>query len=288
MYYERLKKDLSENFTIDNCLSTIINPFSLYYLCDHYYGDEIQTRNIPIKITKNTLFKNKDISNIKEGDIIHCEVNYFIEFCTEILDKIDTKFILTTGQWHLPQISKSELTEKVLKHENVLLWISQNPIYENSKKYMAFPYGIEHTNIKSYATFLLNNPICSKDKEVLYLPINNNTNPCRKKLPYLSRIAPSEYYRQMSRSKYILSPIGDRDDCYRHYEAIGLGTIPVANVNSFYKNIFSTNMIYNNIDEMVDMLAKGSINCKYEEPNKDLICFDYYKNMIYARLKDIK
>ena len=88
----------------------------------------------------------------------------------------------------------------------------------------------------------------------------------------------------MSAGKFILSPIGDRDDCYRHYEAIGLGTIPVSNVNSFYKNIFSGNMIYNNIDEMVNMLDTGSTNCVYEEPNKDLICFEYYKDMIYKRL----
>lgn len=71
--------------------STIINPFSLYYLCDHYYGDEIEKYNflIPITINKNNLIKNKDLSKIKEGDIIHCQVNFFSEFCNEILDKIE-------------------------------------------------------------------------------------------------------------------------------------------------------------------------------------------------------
>ena len=142
MYYERLIQELNENNTIDKCLSSIINPFSLYYLCDHYYGDEIQKYNIPIQINKNM-----DLSKIKEGDIIYCEVNFFTEFCNEILDKITTKFILATGQWQLPQIIKSELTEKIINHENVLLWISQNPIYDNSDKYIAFPYGIVHENI---------------------------------------------------------------------------------------------------------------------------------------------
>lgn len=285
MYFERLIKELSVNNTLEKCLSTIINPFSLYYLCDHYYGDEIKKYNIPIPIHKNDLKNNKDLSKIKEGDIIHCQVNYFTEFCNDILDKIEVRFILTTGQWHLPQILKSNLSDKILMHKNVLIWISQNPIYDNNEKYIGFPYGISHFNIKEYAISLLNNVTCKKNKELIYLPINNNTNPSRRKLPILSTISSSNYYNQMANSKFILSPIGDRDDCYRHYEAIGLGTIPISNVNCFYKNIFTTNMIYTNIDEMVNMLIKASINIIYKEPNKDLICFEYYKNIVYKILK---
>jgi len=52
--------------------------------------------------------------------------------------------------------------------------------------------------------------------------------------------------------------------------------------------IFTTNMIYANIDEMVNMLNNGSVNYNYEEPNKDLICFEYYKNKVYTLLKDTK
>jgi hypothetical protein len=59
MYYEKLIKDLHENNTIDKCLSSIINPLSLYYLCDHYYGNEIEIHfelhKIPTNINKNDL-----------------------------------------------------------------------------------------------------------------------------------------------------------------------------------------------------------------------------------------
>lgn len=288
MYHGRLMEELRENNTLNKCLSTIINPFSLYYLCDHYYGDEIKTYDIPIPENKNDLLKNKNLSTIKDGDIIHCQVNYFREFCNDILDKIETKFILTTGQWHLPQIHKSALTEKVLMHKNVLLWVSQNPIYDNNDKYIAFPYGIAHYNIKEYANTLIDNITLKKNKEVIFLPINNNTNHCRIKLPHISGISASEYYKQMAPGRFIISPIGDRDDCYRHYEAIGLGVIPISNVNNFYKNIFTTNMIYASIDEMVNMLNKGSVNLKYEEPNKDLICFEYYKNLIYKYVMSVR
>ena len=288
MYYEQLIKHLHESNSFNKCISTIINPFSLYYLCDHYYGTEIKEYEIPIPNDKNDLLQNTDLSKIKDGDIIHCQINYFSKFCNEILDKIDSKFILSTGQWHLPQIHKNELTEMVLQHKNVILWISQNPIYDNNEKYMAFPYGIPHYNIIEYSKCLINKQTVQKNKELIYLPINNGTNPCRARLPFMHGLSASEYYKNMEDGRFILSPIGDRDDCYRHYEAIGLGTIPISNVNCFYKKIFTTNMIYANIDEMVNMLNNGSVNYNYEEPNKDLICFEYYKNKVYTLLKDTK
>jgi len=288
MYYTELINKLRENNTFENCLATIINPFSLYYLCDHYYGDENKTFNIPIPINKNDLKQNKDLSKIKEGDIIHCQVDYFSEFCNEILDKIENKIILTTGQWSSPQIVKSELTDNVLIHKNILLWVSQNPIYENIDKYIAFPYGIYPNHIKEYANCLINNLTFQKNKELIYLPINNTTNPCRNELPILPSISASEYYELISNGKFIISLIGDRNDCYIHYEAIGLGTIPISNVGCFYKNIFSTNMIYSNIDDMQNMLLNSEVNIIYEEPDKDLICFEYYKNILYNKIKSIK
>ena len=40
-------------------------------------------------------------------------------------------------------------------------------------------------------------------------------------------LAPLEYYRKIADSDYLWSPNGDRPECYRHYEALGLGTAPV-------------------------------------------------------------
>ena len=180
-----------------------------------------------------------DLSHIKDFDIVHCQINYLEKFCVEWLDKINCKIVLTTGQWHLPQIHKSALSEKILNHKNVVLWVSQNPIYDNSDRYLAFPYGICHTNIKIYSEVLISKsetdiPTISK-KKLSYLPINNCTNDCRKKLPVQPSISAVEYYKAITEANFILSPIGDRDDCYRHYEAIGLGCVPVSNVSSFYK-----------------------------------------------------
>jgi hypothetical protein len=38
----------------------------------------------------------------------------------------------------------------------------------------------------------------------------------------------------MANSTYIFSPNGDRPECYRHYEAIGIGTVPITELDPFF------------------------------------------------------
>jgi hypothetical protein len=286
MYYNKLLEQLSIVNTFDSRLATMINPFSPYYLCNHFYIDGNPLIN-PGMIGKNMIRPNTDISFIKEYDIINVEVNFFASFVSNILDKLDTKIILITGQFCNPQIVKSDLTDKVLHHKNILLWISQNPIYENSDRYMAFPYGMKYQNLETYSKMLFAHSNL-KTKEILHLPLSNNTNICRLKLPLLSTINLTDFYRQIADAKFILSPIGDRDDCFRHYEAIGLGAIPISNVNPLYKNIFGSNMHYTDIDDMVNILEKNAIGCEYSEPNRDLICFAYYRDLVLSKINSIK
>jgi hypothetical protein len=276
--------ELIENNTLNLQKSQmlLINAYSLIYMCDHYYQTEY-----PL-INKNDLMVNKDLSNIKDYDIIHCEVIFLNEFYYEVLEKIDKKIILTTGKWHLPQVAKSELTEKILQHKNVLLWVSQNPIYNNSDKYLAFPYGLYPDTIEKYARALYYIKKVGKTKKIIHLHLQQTTNPSRLKLPIIHRIDYIPFLKEIAQAEFLLSPIGDRDDCYRHYEAIGLGTIPVSNVNDLYKNIFTTNMVYNNIDEMANMLNDDNLNLVYKEPNKDLICYEYWKDIVHKKIADIK
>lgn len=262
-------------------LLNIINPFSLYNLCDHYVGDEIHRFNIPIAESKNNLLTTKNILTIKDFDIVHVEVNWVNYFVTEILDKMNVKIILTTGQWHLPQLLPSPLTEKILGHPNILLWVSQNPIYPNSEKYMAFPYGIDYESLEAYSEALLSLSRNNKTTEISHLPLNHNTNACRQKLPVMPRLPPKEFYERIADSKFIVSPIGDRHDTYRHYEAIGLGAIPMSNIDRLYRSIFGDSMYYCDIHEMIE----GKAPCNYIEPNRNLVCFQYHKDLVMKRIK---
>ena len=71
------------------------------------------------------------------------------------------------------------------------------------------------------------------------------TNPVRKLLPKAEKLPPAEYYRLMHMARYIPSPDGDRPECYRHYEAIGLGTVPITQLHPHFHRHLAGNVIFN-------------------------------------------
>ena len=89
------------------------------------------------------------------------------------------------------------------------------------------------------------------------------------------------------KSTYTISTSGDRDDCYRHYECIGLNSIPISNIN--YKEIFGNNMIYSDINNIIKIIKYNRLpieNDKYKNnTNRDILLIDYWRDKISQRLK---
>jgi len=230
-----------------------------YKLLDYNIIYEIDETNCIFKTEEGI---NNFNSIINDYDIIYVQVNYFDFFCSKILNNLNKKIILITGQWHLPKLNISENSNKLLTDEKIYFWFSQNPIYNNNK-YFAFPYGINYgydlnnPSICIYAKYLVNNHINKFEKKniIINLPMDYNTNSCRSIFEKQDYISYDLFCNKLIESKFILSPIGDRDDCYRHWEAIGYNTIPISNVNSIYKELFEDNMYYvDNTKTMINML----------------------------------
>ena len=288
MYFNKMITELKNDNNPYTRITKIINPCSLYYLCNHYIGNECVKYNIPLPSDKNDILTSNNLELIKDYDIIHVQVDFFPKFCNEMLDKINKKIILTTGQMHDAALSnKNELTNKILKHPYILLWVSQNPIYTSNEneKYMGFPYGMHFNHIEMLINVLLQEMQLIKTKEVTHL-FTHITHSSRKLLPVVPEINLYDFFIKVAESKYLISPVGDRPDTYRHYEAIALGAIPISNINKeLYECIFENNMYYTTIEEMVIAINNNSIPGEYFEPNKDLICFDYYKDKVLERIK---
>lgn len=288
-YFNKLISDLQKDKV--NCLQYLINTLSPYILCDHFISNEIHSPRIKVGIRKqksflkqisqkNDLLKTKDFNRIKNFDIILCQVNFLTYFYEQVIPLLGIKkVVLITCQTALPQINRNTMTDQILNSEKIILWISQNPIYDNTDKYYAFPYGLKYISVDKYTNVLLKSKKIKKKKKIhhSYLGLNH---PCRQKLPQVQQCNHKNFYRQISSSKYMISPIGDRDDCFRHYESIGLGTIPISNVHPYYKNIFEDNMVITDIDSMVKILKDNKISHKYRIPNRDLISFKYHKDKI--------
>jgi hypothetical protein len=99
----------------------------------------------------------------------------------------------------------------------------------------------------------------------------------------------NEFLENILNSEFVISTTGDRDDCYRHYECIGLNAIPVSNINRNYKDIFDNNMVYSDAEEMVNMVHTNGqeMVSVYNPPNRDIITISYWVKKMRARINEI-
>lgn len=304
-----------ESFTpvIDNNfiygIENIITTITPYLICDHHFSTEIYRHN-PwwVGFNIHDFFKNKQsdlynptdsnfLDKINDGDIIQVQCSLFDQFTKDVLPKISKKIILFTSQVSLPgQIERNTLTDECINNENILLWISTNPIYENHQKYMAFPYGIYHRTVGRYVKFLKENDLVIRNPKLkdtnVYIPnilVHDHLpkdhirrRPFFKKSP--ERKIFEEYLSDILRSRFTISLGGDRDDTYRHYECIGLNSIPVSNIK--YPEIFEDNMI-SCCEKGLFKIANSEIAQEYKEPNRDLITIDYWRKKIKERIDNL-
>jgi hypothetical protein len=291
----------------ENLIEHIVTPVTPYFICNHFISTEIHPKSPKFinynvdNIKANNLLKNKNYNDIQNFDIIQIQVDYFDFFYDEILPIIinkDIKVIIITSQWHLPQIQQNYKTDCCLNNKNILLWISQNPIYTNHKKYMAIPYGLLHHYLKYYIGFVksydnnigksikilnqsssIHNHLPENHIRKLYDIFGKNSGP---HLNY------KDYLKNISNAEFVISTSGDRDDCYRHYECIGLNAIPVSNIKDGYKDIFEENMIYSNPQEMINMINNKIVNYNYYNPNKDILTVQYWIEKINKKINELK
>lgn len=90
--------------------------------------------------------------------------------------------------------------------------------------------------------------------------LNKGTNKrVRRDIPRLrDKQPPWQYFAGIHNSSYVLSPDGDRPECHRHYESIGLGAMPITGLDPFLHRHLLGNAMY------------GQTRWKLEELNKSL------------------
>lgn len=285
-----------------------VTPLTPYFICNHFVATEVHRNSGPknicydIPLKGNDLIKNKNYKDIKNFDIIQVQVDFFDFFCDKIFPFIveqNLQVVILTSQWHLPQIHRTEKTDRLLNSKHILLWISQNPIYIDNEKYMSFPYGISHVSLDSYVSFLNSfNKNNSKTVKILnqkanaynHLPDNHIRKVYdifgKNSGPYLNYF---QFLTNISNAEFVISTAGDRDECYRHYECIGLNSIPISNISrDNHKYIYGNNMIYSHAEEMVDMVTSGIVNYEYSPPNRDILTIYYWKSRVNDKISMLK
>ena len=289
-----------------NLLKYIVTPVSALYIGDWYLSFEFD------KLIKDDIVKDhkckkiNSFEDLKANDILVVSSSESCLFVSQILNKLkpDIKIILITVQYHLHSCPsglrlprRDTLTDYVLNHDNIIHWYSHNPIYIPCDKYSPFPYGIELDKVNQvYDIFNLINK--EKLKKCKVNSVYNSPIKVHSHLPYdhirhniVFNKNLEEYHDYLSNiviSKYIISPEGDREDCYRHWEALLLGCIPISNIpKDKYYQLFGDDMVYDcDINKMKDYID-GNIIPEYTFPDRKKLMVSYWKNKIKENIKEI-
>jgi hypothetical protein len=230
---------------------------------------------------------------VKDYDTIYCVFTKLQEFVDTLLDEITSDVIIISGQiQYVPPVANGTI-DKLLNNDHVLHWFCQNiPVYGGRNprhpKISPFPYGLKEVVHKP-------NPQLDAYERVFRRRFHKSTLiyagylaplPKRVHVPILntSQLEPEAYFSLMAEAAYILSPNGDRPECYRHYEALGLGTVPVTGLDPFFfRHLVSGPVIFETTDWDLTLLL-GSLD---PSPlvNRNLIFEEYWVDYLDSTMK---
>ena len=141
---------------------------------------------------------------------------------------------------HHPKVS---LQRHVWK--GILCHVSHNRLLLHNKLQMSpFPYGI-YTKYPDHYLAEMKKDV--KKNNLIYVGyLRKATNKkVRNDIPRLrDKVEPPVYFAGLHNTSYVLSPDGDRPECHRHYEAIGMGTMPITCLDPYLHRRLLGNAVY--------------------------------------------
>ena len=255
-------------------------------------GGDCNGKKFPQKVLGTNFHK------IKANDTIYVPLSRLKTFVREILPNITVEVVIISGRFHnyIMEDNGEVPVSQIVKSQYVLHFFCMNlPRYggvsPRHPKISPFPYGLKESGFKPtmkiYRKILLS----------LYHNNNNNTELEKHKLIFDGaprpsgsiaramihaqvgrvRMDPEAFFQTMADSTYVLSPDGDRPDCYRHYEAIGLGATPVTELDADLYRHLGKNAIYNNSDwNLTTLRKKLLVSAPNRTVNRNLVFDEYW------------
>jgi hypothetical protein len=186
-------------------------------------------------LDKETTF---DPATVKRGDLIFIHADLWAMFFKDYHPHIVTEYILISS--NADASCPGEYTS-YLDDPHIIAWFGINCTLSHPKLFM-IPIGIANRNLANGSLAVLEKmrslivPDEQRDARV-YAGFNTDTYPRErlfvrdflKNKPFClwHRCPFGEYLEHMSQFRYVLSPRGNGIDCYRTWEAILMGCIPV-------------------------------------------------------------
>ena len=258
-----------------------LSSIDLKLLADVHYG----TLRIPVGIQLPKLTYDI-LPCLQNGTIIFVDTIDLIHFFRDFHEKIMVNYILMTGDsdfscpLHIIR-SHYHLLDRIFTGQTrILHWFSMNcnlgphDKWHKSNRFTCIPQGISQWLNQRYYMQLasgkddsIRNRHLKSDDYWILTSFNKNNGlhrkeiwnfACHGRLRNISKcfyrldsVDQWRYYLHIARSKFVLSPPGDGIDCYRTWEALYLGSIPIilkTTINSIFEQL--PVLIVNNYEEI--------------------------------------
>jgi hypothetical protein len=236
-------------------------------------------------------------SQLEEYDTVYVPLTQVDRFVNEILTNLTANVVVISGDEHDVWPPSNTAIYLLSTHPRVLKWFCQNlPKYGGANpfhpKIAPFPFGL-YENVKDrkqsfikYKEVLFgsiqNDSLLNKTNFIFVGPLGKHGNGRRSSMPQSGPMEPADYFLEMAKSKYVLSPDGDRPECYRHYEAIGLKTVPITQLDPFFFRHLGSGptgpVIFGNTEWNLTLLEKNLFPWPAVKPS--MIREDYWMNWV--------
>jgi hypothetical protein len=194
---------------------------------------------------------------VQANDTIYVPTKLVPSFLRGPMVNITVPIVVLSGQY---KYTRGGLNKKIIRqflnHQLIMKWMVQNPdMYLNGgnfrgprAKVATLPFGLQQNHYDPHnpkprpevvfrEAFQRHLQLPQKTRAIFYGYINP-TSSTRQNIPSGAYLPLDQFYDQLAKSRFVVSPEGDRPDCYRNYEALAFGAIPITNLNPSWYPFF--------------------------------------------------
>jgi len=255
----------------------LFRPSSKPYLS----GDSLRKMSDHV-FDESKTFNPNDVS---QEDIVFLSDNLIDIFFKYYHSKINVKYILITHN------SDRNITNHEYKYidKNIIHWFAQNLEISNKEKISLMPVGLENLRRLKFGRKKWFKNLSIKNNDILF-SFNLYTNYLKRQsafetldnnLSFKIFSNTEEYFENLKKSKFVISPEGNGLDTHRIWEALILNTFPIMIKSNFTKNLKKLGVpgIYlNSWDELLDFNSSKLDEIYQKETKKS---FSYLTKLKY-------
>jgi hypothetical protein len=293
-----MKKFLKFTYLFSLILITVF--FGKVYANDEYYLSSNSFQKIADHVIDAT--RTFDFEQVKDGDIIYVESCILYYFSQYIQPKLSKNYILIT---HGHDQSIPGRYSHLLNDPKIIAWYAQNVDNYHHEKLFPIPIGI-YRNFQSrglmthFENTLKKLPEIKKE-HLAYMNFCIGTNARERSLVYdifknksfcynAGRKNLEGYLLDIASSKFVISPFGGGIDCYRTWEALYMGSIPVvktSDLNPLYEDL--PVVIVKDWNEVTEeFLNQKYLELQGKKYNFEKIHLNYWRDVINAKRASYK